>query len=39
MRRNRSEGPHIVSEESDLGGPNTISELETDLREPPYSIC
>ena len=30
-------GPHIVSEETDLGGP-PIASKETDLRGPPYSM-
>ena len=30
-------GPHIVSEETDLGG-TPIASKETDLRGPPYSM-
>ena len=30
-------GPHIESEETDLGGP-PIASKETDLRGPPYSM-
>ena len=30
-------GPHIASEETDLGGP-PIASKETDLRGPPYSM-
>ena len=36
-RRNWTEGPHIVCEETDLRGPPIVSK-ETDLRGPPYSM-